>query len=68
LLNVWAWVLIVTGAINIVANAIYCMFAGSFNVIQWVDKDGKMQSVTLHTGFLIMLGAAKIVFGVLAIK
>jgi hypothetical protein len=68
-LTFWAYILMITGALNIVANVFFIFVIDSFTTISWIDRNEKYQSIKLDPGFLFLLAFAKIIgFGFLQYK
>jgi len=62
-LTVWAYLLLISGAINVICNVFFIFVLDSFTTIQWYDREGNYQSIEMDPGFLFLLALAKIVGG-----
>lgn len=55
--------MIFSGVVTIIANVFFVFVMDSFTKIQWVDKYGKFQTITIDPSFLFLMAFSKIIMG-----
>lgn len=59
----WAYLLIFSGVLTGLCNFFFLFVMNSFSKIQWVDGDGKMQTIHIDPSFLFLMAVSKIIMG-----
>jgi hypothetical protein len=57
------YLMVFIGAIQALSNLMLIFMADSFTTYSWYDKDGKINQIKFHVGFIILMALSKIIGG-----